>query len=172
MLFAWNYCPECGQALTPKEDGDKISPHCDNCERFYYHNPIPVTTCIVVNSNNEILLTRRAVEPRIGEWCLPGGFMELKETPEKCATRELKEETGLKAKEDEIELLGICAHPSRSLGSVLVISYLVRKWEGSITPGSDVAEAKFFSLNNMPQLAFDLHKDILKSYIERITSPY
>lgn len=168
--FPWNFCPICGQKLIEENDGEKPRPYCKNCNKFYYHNPIPVTACIVMNSKNEVLLTRRAVEPSKGKWCLPGGFMELGETPESSAIREIKEETGLDVKEEDLQMLGVISLTSKTKGSILIIYYLVKKWDGSLSPGSDVSEATFFPTTNIPELAFPSHTFILYSFLQNYNS--
>lgn len=165
--FPWNFCPVCGQRLVDEDDGEKLRPYCNICQKFYYHNPIPVTACIVVNEKNEILLTRRAVEPAKGEWCLPGGFMELAETPEKSALRELEEETGIIAKEEDLKMLGVFSFSSKTKGGILMISYFVEKWDGKISPGSDVSEATFFPSHKLPQLAFPSHSFLIELFLQK-----
>ena len=84
-----NYCPHCGAAVvfrTPP--GDTLPRHvCTRCETIHYQNPKVVVGSIVEWEGN-ILLCRRAIEPRRGFWTLPAGYMELGETTEDGAKRE------------------------------------------------------------------------------------
>ena len=82
---------------------------------YTYDYPRPMLTAdvMVVRSGNEVLLVRRGGEPFKGCWALPGGFMEMDETIEHCAVRELEEETGLRFTEQELSLIGIYSAPGR-----------------------------------------------------------
>jgi 8-oxo-dGTP pyrophosphatase MutT (NUDIX family) len=92
--------------------------HCVFCKKIHYENPKPTATLICVNEN-KLLLVKRAVEPAKGCWGLPGGFIELGETPNEGAIRELKEETNLDGK--PIWLLGYCSNHNTIFGDVLLL---------------------------------------------------
>ncbi len=156
--FAWNFCPICGGTLTPEDDGQGIRPHCQGCHRFYYDNPVPAACCFV-SRGPELLFTRRAVEPCYGEWAFPGGFVELGETTEEAAARELLEETGLVAK--GTRLIGTNTQPSKLSGSVVVLGYAVDDWEGEPVAASDALELAFFTEETRPRLAFEAHRELL-----------
>lgn len=147
LPFAWNYCGTCGQSLAAEWDGERTQPYCAACNRFYYRNPIPACCLVVADAEQRILLVRRAVEPCIGDWCLPGGFMEISETTEACALRELREETSLIA--TRVTLLGV--HTSiKTDRTVLVIGYKVEDWTGHPEHGSDASDLRFFTQAEMP----------------------
>jgi ADP-ribose pyrophosphatase YjhB (NUDIX family) len=132
------------------------------CERPIYENPIPATCVVVINSDKRILLVRRSVEPKIGEWCLPGGFLELGETPERGALRELAEETGLKG---EIEsLLGVRTTPSVLYQSILMVAFSISEFQGQAVAGDDADEAHWFSYKDLPPIAFDSHRFFIDRY--------
>ncbi|NUN16098.1 MAG: NUDIX hydrolase [Myxococcales bacterium] len=83
-----NYCSHCGATVTHKVPaGDNLPRHvCDRCERVHYHNPKIVAGCIP-EWEGQVLLCRRAIEPRLGLWTFPAGFMELGESTEQAAVR-------------------------------------------------------------------------------------
>jgi ADP-ribose pyrophosphatase YjhB (NUDIX family) len=88
-----NFCSHCGQpvALTVPE-GDHLPRHvCTGCGRIHYNNPKIVAGC-VPEHEGRILLCRRAIEPRLGYWTIPAGFMEVGETTQEAARRESVEE--------------------------------------------------------------------------------
>jgi ADP-ribose pyrophosphatase YjhB (NUDIX family) len=117
----------------------------------------------VADEEKRILLVKRSVEPKKGYWCLPGGFMELDETPEQCALRELKEETGLSGK---IKLLlGVRANPSPMYHTVHMTGYLVNEFSGTPVAGDDADQVKWFSINDLPEIAFDSHRHFISIYI-------
>lgn len=161
-VFRHNYCGTCGLKLIEADDGQSIRPHCPDCNRFYYYNPVPAACCFLTNDADELLLVQRSVEPRRGYWTLPGGFVEVGETPEEGAIRELQEETGL----DGVgtELLGIACCPSKTSGGIIVIGYTVREWSGEMEAKTDAMDLGFFSLENRPPIAFEVHEELLAIY--------
>ena len=88
------YCSSCGKLNNYglKEGLNRY--FCIKCNIIHYENPKPTAT-LICPRGDDVLLVKRAFEPAIGEWSLPGGFMELNETLEEAAIRELKEETNL-----------------------------------------------------------------------------
>jgi ADP-ribose pyrophosphatase YjhB (NUDIX family) len=116
----------------------------------------------VVGDDQELLLVKRSVEPQIGQWCLPGGFIELGESPEQAALRELKEETGLSGKIDK--LLGVTSHSSDMHHTILIIGYLVRHYTGIPEPGDDASEVAYFSPDGLPTIAFESHVKFIQLY--------
>jgi len=87
------FCPECGQPVELKvPEGDHLPRHvCPSCSAIHYHNPKIVVGC-VPEHEGQILICRRAIEPRLGYWTVPAGFMENDETMQQGAARESMEE--------------------------------------------------------------------------------
>ncbi len=137
---------------------------CTNCERVLYENPVPATAAVVFDTNGAVLLVKRNVEPKKGQWCLPGGFLEVGETPEEGCLRELKEETNLEAQIDR--LLGVYISESAIYKSVLIVGYLVRNAEGFVKAGDDSDAAQFFQPDLMPHLAFVSHCKVLEQALK------
>lgn len=156
--FLWNYCPICGRALAPRFDGEKEQPHCAQCARFYYHNPVPAV-CGFVTRDGALLLGRRGVDPCRGEWALPGGFLEIGETTEEALAREIFEETGLAV--EKLRLVGVSTQQNALNGAVTVIGYSVESWEGALRPGSDVTGLRFFAAGERPLLPFRAHRELV-----------
>jgi 8-oxo-dGTP diphosphatase len=163
--FEWNYCGTCGRPLIVAHDGQSDKPHCPNCRRFFYHNPVPAACCFVSRAPGEILFARRAVEPCKGEWSLPGGFIELGESAEEAALRELREEANLRA--THADLLGVSTRQSPISGAVMVLGYVIDAWEGEadMRPDSDASELQFFAQPAWPPLAFSVHRELLALYV-------
>ena len=94
-----NFCSKCSSAQIEKKvpDGDTHERLvCTQCNEIFYSNPNIVTGVLPFNSNNEILLCKRNIEPRSGFWTLPAGFLENGESIEEGAVRETYEEALLK----------------------------------------------------------------------------
>lgn len=159
--FAWNYCPICGAALVVCDDGQGDRPCCRECHRFYYSNPVPAACCFVARGD-ELLFVQRSVEPAKGLWCLPGGFVEVGETTEEAALRELEEETGLRGR--SARLIGANTQPSRISGAVIVMGYSVDDWEGEPIAATDAMDVGFFPPDKRPPLAFQAHRELLAIY--------
>jgi 8-oxo-dGTP diphosphatase len=104
------FCPYCAAKLIEKEWEGQNRLYCETCAGAIYENPVPASCLVVVDHRDRIVLVRRSVEPKKGYWCLPGGFMELGETPEEAALRELVEETGLTV--EDLQLRGFCTEVS------------------------------------------------------------
>jgi len=118
----------------------------------------------------KILLVKRNIQPFKGEWALPGGFIHLEESLEDAAKRELQEETGVK--EVYLEQLYTFGDTKRDpRGRVITISYFAlispTQSEQELKATTDVSEAKWFDLKNLPFLAFD-HSKIIQYAIKRL----
>jgi len=162
-----SFCYFCGDKLEKKYIDGIERLFCNSCKTPIYENPIPATCLVVLNKKKEIVLVKRSVEPKKGMWCLPGGFIELFESPDSAALRELKEETNLIG---EIEmLLGVRSNSNPVYGTVLVIGYFVKNFSGTPVPGDDASDINFFSYNSrLPEIAFDSHNYFIKMVFNNI----
>jgi 8-oxo-dGTP diphosphatase len=156
------FCHYCGTGLSKKLYEGRQRLFCEHCHEPLYENPIPATCLVVVDTQARVLLVKRSVEPKKGFWCLPGGFMELGETPEKAALRELKEETGLAGRIDM--LLGVLANPSALYHTVLMVGYLIKSYSGNLIAGDDADDTAYFHYNELPEIAFESHSSFIRMY--------
>ena len=122
---------------------------------------------MILPREDTILFVRRAFEPEKGSWSLPGGFLELGETLEQGAKRELKEETNLNG--EVVKLLGTCSHFNSVFGDILLIGMAmdINNWE-ELKTGDDAYDATFFNIKKCPILAFECHQKIFEMYINTI----
>lgn len=136
---------------------------------FCYEYPRPAVTadCIVLTRDPlpKVLLVERGNEPFKGCWALPGGFMNMGETSEQCARRELREETGLVV--GPLRQVGAYSKVDRDpRGRTVTVAYLARVETPQAVQGSDDAAcAQWFSIDNLPPLAFD-HDEILQDALQ------
>jgi 8-oxo-dGTP diphosphatase len=140
---------------------------------YSYDYPRP---CVSVDSvvfkrsagKTEVLLIKRGNPPYQGMWAFPGGFLEMDETLEDCAHRELFEETGLKGiKLSQLYAFGDVHRDPRC--RLITVAYygFVDEVSKEIKGGDDALEARWFDLDQLPRLAFD-HDKILEKALEKI----
>ncbi len=162
------FCAFCGAPLAELPDHEgRLRKTCVGCGEITYANPIPATALIVPHpeDDSQILLVRRAVEPAYGELCLPGGFLEIDENPEQGALRELVEETGLNG--TVRKLLGVYSQSSPQYRRVLLLGYLIAPTTGNVIAGDDALDANFYSITDLPPIAFDGHLHFVHLYAAR-----
>ena len=160
MKDMFRFCPLCGAFLRKSRIDGQIRLVCSKCEWIRYRNPLSVTSCVVLNKKGKILVAKRNLDPGKGKWALPGGFVELNETPEKSCLRELKEEIGIKGK--IIRLAGVYSHNTKEYGDLLIIGYLVNALEEKLKINNEVQEAKFVEKENIPYIPFLAHRKLIK----------
>ncbi|WP_266363113.1 NUDIX domain-containing protein [Tellurirhabdus rosea] len=116
-----NFCPNCGNPLTPGQAGGRERLVCSaSCGYVYWNNPLPVVGAIVEYENNSVLLVQNVGWPK--EWYgLVTGFLEGGEEPAAAVLREIREETGLEGQ--IVEQIGIYTFYQRN---ELIIAYHVR----------------------------------------------
>jgi 8-oxo-dGTP diphosphatase len=132
---------------------------CLGCGFIHYVNPIPCSAAFVRDEAGRVLLVKRGVEPGLGLWGLPSGFIEVDEAPEAACLRELEEETGLKG--EITGLIGVYSQASVRYKRVVIIGYRVLG-RGRLRPGSDSLDAVYFPLKDLPELAFESHARIIR----------
>ena len=134
---------------------------------YKYPRPAVTADCIVVTREVEpkVLLIQRGDEPFKGAWAFPGGFMNMDETTEQCAIRELEEETGLRV--SVIHQIGAYSKVDRDpRGRTVTVAYLASIDEPiAVTGQDDAAKAEWWPLANLPNLAFD-HYEIIQDAIK------
>ena len=135
---------------------------------YKYPRPAVTADCIVITKEAEpkVLLIERGDEPFKGCWAFPGGFMNMDETTEQCAIRELEEETGLKV--SEVHQIGAYSKVDRDpRGRTVTVAYLAIIDAPMVAKGQDdAAKAQWFPLSALPELAFD-HDEIMQDAIRK-----
>lgn len=136
------------------------------------HIKLTVDAIVFGYSKNEgvsVLLIRRKYPPYKDKWALPGGFVLEKESLEEAVKRELLEETGITV--NYLEQLYSFGDPDRDprqrIVSVAYFALVKSALFQQLKASTDADEARWFSINNLPSLAFD-HKEIVKKAIERV----
>jgi len=153
------YCTQCGfeNTFSYIDGNDRF--HCNQCKTIHYQNPKPTATLICMK-DNKLLLGKRNRHPAKGAWGLIGGFMELNETLQEAALRELYEETHLKG--EVLNIIGTTSHFNTVFGDILLIGLIIKITDWStLKADDDISEAELFDINNLPQLAFDSHQKLI-----------
>ena len=149
------YCENCGNSLTINQIDDISRPTCEDCGYIKYYDP-KVVVVVVLERDKKILMVKRAIPPFIGLWSIPGGYVDRGEIVEDAGKREISEETTLDI--DIARLIGVFSESSHP---VIVIAYAGVIKSGYPLPGPEVSEVKFFSISDLPDLAFDRDRLIL-----------
>jgi ADP-ribose pyrophosphatase YjhB (NUDIX family) len=158
------HCRACGSAVlyrTPADDNrDRAT--CTACETIHYENPVNVVGTLPV-FEDKVLLCRRNIEPRLGLWTLPAGFMELGETTEEGALRETIEEAGAR-----IELEGLFSMLNVVRAGQVHLFYRARMLDTHLDPGPETIEARLFVEDEVPwdEIAFRTTKRTLEFFFE------
>ena len=133
---------------------------------YKYPRPAVTADCVVITKESEpkVLLIQRGADPYKGCWAFPGGYMNMDETTEQCAIRELEEETGLKV--DTIYQIGAYSKVDWDpRGRTITVAYLAIIDKPVVVIGQDDADkAEWFPLSALPKLAFD-HDEIMRDAI-------
>src|SRR5512140_1471953 len=140
---------------------------------YTYEYPRPAVTvdCVVFGMDEgdlKVLLIKRGLEPFLGKWALPGGFVRMEESLDDAARRELEEEAGIRP--SHLEQLYTFGEPGRDpRGRVVTVAYfaLVKLSDHRVHASTDAREAAWFSVWDAPKLAFD-HAEILGTALKRL----
>jgi ADP-ribose pyrophosphatase YjhB (NUDIX family) len=152
------YCPRCGE---PADVEYPRSVSCSHCGFSAYYNPKPVAAAIPVTSTGEVILLKRGFEPGKDLWTFPGGFVDLGESVEEAARREVREE--IEADVELRELVGVYSKAEERV--VLIVFEAAIADEPRTTP--EATEVKAFAPDDIPweQLAFWSTTDALRDFL-------
>lgn len=160
----YRFCPRCGGGLE-KRSIKPIEPKrliCQACSFIFYQDP-KVVAGAIFTLNGGVVLLKRGVEPAMGKWVFPGGYVDRGETVEEAAQRETREESQLEVVIGS--LLNVYSYP-RSPNIIIV--YAAQIAGGNLAAGDESVEAATFLPGDIPwdDLAFDSTRDALKEYIK------
>lgn len=156
------HCKACGAATEYRipADDNRERAVCTSCSTVHYENPLCVVGTVPV-WRSQVLLCRRAIEPRRGLWTLPAGFLELGETTEEGALRETAEEAGARA-----TLQGLFSMLNVVRVGQVHLFYRAELHDIDFAPGEESLEAALFEEHEIPwdELAFRTVRETLRYY--------
>ncbi len=164
-----NFCSHCGSfnlEFTIPE-GDSFKRYvCENCKTIHYQNPNMVTGAIPI-WDGKVMLARRNINPRKGFWNLPCGFLELHETVEEGAIREVLEETGV-----DIELQHLHTVYNLPHANQVYVIFLANMLHDNFKTTTESSEIQLFELDEIPweEIAFSSNSFALERYIKDLES--
>ena len=156
------FCSQCGApvhlAIPPGEHLPRYV--CDACDTIHYENPKLIVGC-VAEWQEQILLCRRAIEPRLGLWTLPAGFMENAETTAQAAARETLEEANARVEIEALYTLFNVPHINQ-----VHIFFRARLLDLDYSPGVESLEVALFREEEIPweNVAFASVRETLRHY--------
>lgn len=160
-----SHCSYCGHAFQFDQPWPRT---CSACQNITFRNPIPVAV-VVQPVGEEILLIRRAIEPRIGKWALPGGYVDFGESWQEAAVRELWEETGLSAASESMKLIDV--HVGWNGATMLVFGEAPLRSPEEVSLQSSSSEVSEMMLCRPEKLAkvdfaFPLHRTVVERWLQ------
>lgn len=155
-----SHCSYCGQPFTEISAWPR---QCEQCHNISFKNPLPVAV-VLLPVGDGVLVVRRGVEPRSGMLALPGGYVELDETWQEAAARELFEEAGIEIDPYALQILDV-----RSGANVILIFGLapamLHERLPTFIPTEEIIDRVV--INHPIELAFPLHTEALLRYFTR-----
>ncbi len=159
-----NFCSQCGSPVTSRiPPGDDRMRHvCDSCGTIFYSNPKIVAGCIP-QWHQQLLLCRRAIEPRSGLWTLPAGFMENGESTDQAAARETLEEANAR-----VEIGKLFAYLNIPALNQVYVIFLARLLDLDFSAGAESLEVRLFHEQEIPweEIAFPSIERALRLYFQ------
>ncbi|MBI1396355.1 MAG: NUDIX domain-containing protein [Betaproteobacteria bacterium] len=157
-----NFCSQCGATVSRRiPDGDNLPRWvCDSCGTIHYENPKLVVGCIA-EWEDRILLCKRAIEPRLGYWTVPAGFMENGETTAQGAARETLEEANAR-----VDISGLYAVYNIPHINQVYMLFRARLVDLDFSPGTETLETRLVTEAEIPwdELAFMTVRNTLHHY--------
>lgn len=165
---AYKFCPVCSRPLEARllkaTEPARLVCTDDGCGYVFYLDPKVAVGTIIRGSNDGLLLLKRAIEPGLGKWVFPGGYVDRGEEVVRAAVREAREEAGLEVRIDR--LVNVYSYEGRS---PVIIVYSATMIGGALAVDDESSEIREFSIDEIPwdDLAFRSTREALMDYLNR-----
>lgn len=158
----FRYCPMCATALVEKDINHVRRPACPACSFIQFLSP-KLVVVVVIQCMGKLLLGKRNIEPGRGLWNFCGGYVDLGETVQEAAIREVKEEANL-----DVQLENLVGIYSSGGGSHVIIAYqasmLSHQMSRLAPQQEEVSELAFFAWEELPVFAFSVDEEIVRDW--------
>ena len=158
MQQEYKFCHQCGHTLQVELVNGDQRPRCPSCGLVVYFDP-KIAAVVLVSQGDNLLFVRRAIEPMLGRWSFPSGYVDRGEVVEHAAVREVWEETNL-----DVELTGLVGVYSSDGTPVVLIAYAANVIGGVLRAGEEAQDARFFPFKALPDLPFPHDDQILEDW--------
>lgn len=155
------FCERCGAALVTRRVEDRERPVCPACEFVVYLDP-KVAAGVIVTLDDEVVLLKRGIEPGMGKWVFPGGYVDRGEQVQAAAAREAMEEVGLEVRIED--LLGIYSYPGVTTVLAVYTGVVVG---GNLKGNFEALEVRTYPPGRIPwsKLAFRSTVEALRAWV-------
>ena len=164
--YGLRFCPKCAGPLVGRREasGEPAFPTCATCGFIYYYDP-KLAAGVIPRIGDRIGLIRRGIEPGLGLWTFPAGYVNRGERVEEAAVRETLEEICLEVRVER--LVGVYSYAGRP---VVIVVYSGEATGGRLGCGAEALEAREFSTEEIPwaDLAFPSVRDGLRDYLRAL----
>src|SRR6266480_299565 len=163
---SFKYCPLCATTLVEKPIYHDLRSTCPACGFIYFLDP-KLVIVVVVEYKGKLLLGRRNIDPGKGLWSFVSGYVDRGEKVEEAAIREVKEETNLDVRLDN--LLGIYSQKDNPHVLIAYSASVINDDISSLAPQPDeISELAFFTPEEIPELAFPFDTQILRDWKKKM----
>ena len=158
-----SYCHRCGNEMSGRVVSGAVRPSCDSCGAVVFLDP-KLAVVVIVSSESRILMVKRDIEPMMGRWSFPSGYVDRGEIVEDAAIREVREETNVQVTLDR--LLGVYSGRGNP---VVLIAYAAHQSGGTAEAGDETQAVEWFPIDDLPPLPFPHDEDIMRDWRETAT---
>ena len=153
------FCDRCGDSLANKTVEGKQRQTCTTCGHTVFLDP-KLAVVVLVSTEEKLVLVRRAIEPALGHWAFPSGYVDRGETVENAAIRQVKEQTGL-----DIKITRLIGLYSSATNPVVLAVYSSEVIGGKLYAGSETDAVGKYDPNQLPDLPFEHDHKILEDWM-------
>lgn len=156
------YCHRCGEVLGEEFVAGALRPKCGSCGEVVFFDP-KLAVVVIASQESKILMVKRDIDPMMGRWSFPSGYVDRGEVVEEAAVREVREETNVEVALDS--LLGVY---SRAGAPVVLVAFAASIIGGTPQAGDEAQAVKLFPADDLPPLPFPDDPEIIADWRRRM----